>query len=338
MNNAARNHQDIVILNPWLSRLGTADSLGLFFDPLWEVHTILYYRRYYEWITLVFEDWRLEIVEHTTTPDLIPYSSFRYIDFIREYCKRLFYGKNVREDGYPVRNLDDTLPDMAFNNTSIVYHYDTTTNDHIEELTDLPEYTYFVAKEYSSLPRFLRHVTIVNYHDNHSIETNFFCHVLHDARNSCKAAVEDAMASHEHQAIQRVEFAQMNPEFPVHTYHVVEDIAIAAYKDSRLQLDNDLSSEDFSVQIRIWVQKIETAFELSDLLVTDLPVECLYEFEVERLLEVSLAYEKLLQPAFYDSPGGALGLIREFRRWQFCSVDTDKVLSNSKWDFLFDAA
>jgi hypothetical protein len=71
-------------------------------------------------------------------------------------------------------------------------------------------------------------------------------------------------------------------------------------------------------------------------LAADLPLECLYSFEVGRLLEVSLAYEQSLLPKFFNSKDGASNLIQEFSKWQFCSVDTDNVLSGAKWDFLFN--
>jgi capsid portal protein len=66
----------------------------------------------------------------------------------------------------------------------------------IEELTDLNEYTYFAAKQYYAHPRFRRGVKIVNYHEHRSLQTIFYCHVLHDAQNTCKALFkrEEAMS------------------------------------------------------------------------------------------------------------------------------------------------
>jgi hypothetical protein len=58
---------------------------------------------------------------------------------------------------------------------------------------------------------------------------------------------------------------------------------------------------------------------------------------VGRLLEVSLAYELSLLPKFYNSTAGAPNLVQDFNNWQFCSVDTDKVLNDAKWDFLFNS-
>jgi hypothetical protein len=328
MENAAQDHQDMVILNPWLSRRGTADSLALFLDPVWEVRAVIYYRRYYEWITIVHDEWRSEILQHAADLDDLPFSTFRYIDFIREYNKRLFYGKNVDEDGYPIRPLVDNQSQSGSSHDDTVDHFDPTSNVHVEDLTDLTEYTYFVAKEYSSNPRFRRHLTIVNYHASLGIETNFYCHVLHDAHNACRAAAEQESGRVD------VEFAQTNAEFPIQVAHVAEDLVIAALRSGRI-FDPDLPKEDIPLQLLLWVNQVQNALEHSGKLV-ELPVECLYSFEVGRLLEVSLAYEKSLLPIFYDSMSGATDLVRRFHNWQFCSVDTDKVLSDAQWNFLFD--
>ena len=67
--------------------------------------------------------------------------------------------------------------------------FDQTSNSDLKELTDLREYTYFVAKQYNSVAR-LRHVTILNLHDIRGPEMNFFCHLLDHAHNSCKAAAD----------------------------------------------------------------------------------------------------------------------------------------------------
>ena len=198
MKLSVKESQDMVMLNPWLVRPGTAESLGDYFDPAWDVDVVIYYRRYFEWITITFENWRQDLLENTISPHMIPSSSFRYIDFLREYCKRLFYGKDVNEDGFPVGGLSRAAHDDESMNTSgKVYfnQFDPTTNFEVEELTDLQEYTYFVAKQYYSQARFRHGVNIVNYHDIRGPETNFYCHVLYDAHNACRAAVGRELAS-----------------------------------------------------------------------------------------------------------------------------------------------
>ena len=334
MEKAVQNHQDMVVLNPWLSRRDTANSLALFLDPVWEVHPIIYYRRYFQWITTVFEEWRSEILEHASRRNHFPFSSFRYIDFIREYCKRLFYGKDVNEDGYPIRSFRGTSQSKTFiNDTAIVNNFDQTSNIRVEDLTDLTDYTYFVAQEYSST-RFRRHVTIVNYHETNSMEVNFNCRVLHDAHNACRASAEKMLQSNnERGKSKNTEFPQTNHGIPIDSMQIAEDLVVAAVKARRLQGDSKLSGDDIQYKLRFWAQHLHDNVKN---ITKDLPLECLFKFETTRLLEVSLAYEKSLLPAFYDSPNGAADLVREFKRWRFCSVDTDQVLNDAQWDFLFD--
>ena len=47
MTRSAKASRDVVLLNPWLIREGTALSLGTYLDPVWEVNVVIYYRRYY---------------------------------------------------------------------------------------------------------------------------------------------------------------------------------------------------------------------------------------------------------------------------------------------------
>ena len=335
MEKAVQDHKDMVVLNPWLSRRDTADSLALFLDPVWEVHAVIYYRRYFEWITIVFEEWRSEILEHIAQLDHFPFSTFRYIDFIREYCKRLFYGKDVKDDGYPIRSFRGTIQsETTFTDSSIVNNFDPTSNTHVEDLTDLTDYTYFVAQEYSSNARFRRHVTIVNHHDTKSMEANFYCHVLHDAHNACRAAAKDMLESNGRDHAEDAEFPQTKDGIPIRSMQIAEDLVVAAVKTGRLRDSSGLSSDNIiRFQLRSWAQHVHETLKNST---KDLPIECLFNFESDRLLEVSLAYEKSLIPAFYHSPNGAADLIREFKRWQFCSVDTDRVLNDAQWDFLFN--
>lgn len=335
MKKAVNDHQDMVILNPWLARRGTANSLALYFDPVWEVHAVIYYRRYYEWITLVHDEWKADVLEHTQNLDRMPFSSFRYIDFIREYNKRLFYGKDVMEDGYPIRPFG-SQPDTKQTKDAIVHHFDPSSNSRVVDLTDLTDYSYFVAQEYSSNARFRRGLTIVNSHDNQSIETIFFCNVLHDAHNACKAAAQEELITRGHAEVKKNAFVQTSSNFPIKTKHAIQDIVVAAVKSGRLHADPNLRSDDFPMQLGLWIQQVHKAFNQSGVLVADLPLECLYSFEVGRLLEVSLAYEQSLLPKFFNSKDGASNLIQEFSKWQFCSVDTDNVLSGAKWDFLFN--
>jgi hypothetical protein len=70
----------------------------------------------------------------------------------------------------------------------------------------------------------------------------------------------------------------------------------------------------------------------------DLPMECLTSIEQEKLLAVSLAYEKILLPATYIL-GGEKRIKNQFldfsKKNKFCSVDFT-VLNDPEWNFLFE--
>jgi len=342
MTSTQRRSQDLVMLNPWLVRPGTAESLGIFIDPIWDVTTVVYYRRYFEWITLMFGHWREEFLDGTSSEE-IPYSTFRYIDFLREYNKRLFYGKNVNED--PVRDLHLNAYDDIMNvkNRRLkVYadQFDLSSNVDVQELTDLQEYTYFVAKQYNSVPR-LRHVTIVNFHDIRDPVVNFFCHVLDHADNSCKAAIEmegkvDDILDEPIEMDK--EFVQAsNTTVPFDLQTALEDIVIHANALGKLKMD----AENFNVgkrrasQFQLWIDMVRTALEEKEITADDFPFQCLYEFENRRLLQVSLAYEKSMLPMFFASPKGETAMKEAFSHWRFCSVDTKDIIQGSEWKFLF---
>ena len=346
MERSAKASKDMVILNPWLSHTGTAVSLGTYFDPVWDVKVVIYYRRYFEWITIKFDEWREEIFEYTLSPRkaLIPSTSFRYIDFLREYCKRLFYGKDVNEDGFPVKELDHDTHDTGIVSMQKVERklyfdqFDPTTDFEVEELTDLQEYTYFVAKQYYANPRFRHGISIVNYHDIRGPVTNFYCHVMHDAHNACKTAFEREESESKTDEMRTESFAQVDPILPFKPSHALEDIVIAGYTAGRLQFDDTRSKKKFVQQVLLWIEMVHSALQERKLSITDLPEECLYQFEIDRLLEVSLAYEKAILPEFFRSSKGADGLQDEFSRWRFCSVDTAMILDDERWNFLFEGA
>ena len=80
---------------------------------------------------------------------------------------------------------------------------------------------------------------------------------------------------------------------------------------------------------------IHSTLEAEHIHLSELPVECLYRFEVDRLLEVSLAYEKSLLPDFFESELGANDLREEYGKWRFCSIDTSAIVGDPRWDFIF---
>ena len=356
MELSLKKSKDIVLLNPWLVHPGSAGPLHSYLDPVWDTKVVIYYRRYFEWIASIFEGWRKEIRDNMFSPCTanIPVSTIRFIDFLREHCKRLFYGKDVNEDGFPIGPLSQTAHTTAIiinpisqgSTNGHVYQalYDPETDKDVKELTDLNEYTYFVAKEYNSLPKFRHGITIVNYHDFRGPETNFYCHVLPHARGACKAVLDKDLESYTSETT--IPTRKLSSSTPGYKYFpglepskLYEEIVITAYSKGRLKLRATIMDRPtFLRQLSLWMEMIDHALEQKGILVSDFPFECLYPFEVNRLLEVSLEYEKHLLPDFFASPRGRGALEREFRKWRFCSVDTVEILQSRQWDFIFDDA
>lgn len=334
--------QNLVLTNPWLVRPGTADSLEIFIHPAWDVQVVIYYRRYFEWVTIKFNTWRKELIDHMPSPDNIPFSSLSYTDYLRKYCQRLFYGKDIKDEYFPVQDLKGTsfrhgeTGGLQDSRKAYLDHFDPTTNMNVEELTDLNDYTYFVALQYHSSPKFRHSVNIINYHDITGPESNFYCHVLHDAHNTCKNAVDREQVPSEPLEMERKEFAQRNSKVPFTLGHAVEEIVFAAYEAGRLSLDGLKSKNRFKQQVLLWHDMVLSAFSNKKKSVANLPTECLYQFEIDRLLQVSLVYEKLLLPGFFVGSKGKSNLIEEYSKWRFCSVDTTNVLKDPQWDFLFE--
>lgn len=95
MEDVRLTSHDMIMLNPWLVRPGSAGPLSLYLDSVFDVKVVIYYRRFFEWFQYKYDEWRADLFENSLSMDKvkIPSSSFRYIDFIREYCKQLLYGK-----------------------------------------------------------------------------------------------------------------------------------------------------------------------------------------------------------------------------------------------------
>jgi hypothetical protein len=135
------------------------------------------------------------------------------------------------------------------------------------------------------------------------------------------------------------EFSQSNPStLPFKPSQAFEEIVIAAYSAGKLHFDDTKSRKIFSEQILLWMDMIHSALQKMKIPIASLPMECLYQFEIDRLLEVSLAYEKALLPRFFASSKGADNLENEYSKWRFCSVDIAVVLEEPKWNFLFEDA
>jgi len=340
MERSLADSQNMIIHNPWFIHKGTAESLGDYLGRSWDVTVVIYYRRFYEWITIMFDRWRQELREKILHPNHIPFNSLRYIDFLREYCKRLFYGNDINEDGFPFRELSHRGHGGSINKATVHSSlFDPVAHEQFppEELTDLTEYTYFAAKQYQTVSRFRRNVQIVNYHDAISPDSNLYCHVLHDASNACRAAIAREKVIHEEQVPrENHRFLQLDAKLAFKGTHALEEIAIGAYHRGVLHFEG--TAKKFRTQIKLWIDMIESALAKNGKTISDLPIECLYDFEIQRLLEVSLAYEKILLPEFYASVEGASEMRSAFSASNFCSVDIEQVIGGSKWSFLFAAA
>lgn len=336
MEETFKESHDLIMLNPTLTRQGSAEPLSIYLDYVWDVKVAIYYRRFFEWISFKYNTWREEQMANSLSASGIP-TTYRYIDFLREHCKQLFYGKDVNEDGFPVRKLrrDARKEATEKRKKTVVSTFNPTTNFDLEELTGLEDYVYFVAKQYYSEARFRRGIKIVNYHDTHSIETDFYCHVLHDAPNSCNDAVQREIQMQDYSYGQE---ESTNSETTLSPSVALEDIVIEAYFSGRLSFDLSQPQKKFASQISLWKEMIAIALRESNVSVEHLPTECLYKYERARLLEASLAYEKSMLPDFFASPKGAPKLKSDFEKWRFCSVDSAAIISDPRWDFLFKDA
>ena len=191
-----------------------------------------------------------------------------------------------------------------------------------------------MAKQYHSQPRFQRGIKIVNYHDVHGVETNFYCSVLHGAPNSCNDAFH---REHENTSNSTWDEGHSWMSLPaiLAPSIALEDIVIKAFTGGRLSFDAAQPREKFMDQVLLWTEMIAIALHEKGIPIEQLPMECLYKFERIRLLEASLAYEKDLLPEFFASHRGARDLKNEFEKQTFCSVDTAVILSDPQWDFFF---
>lgn len=147
LSHAVEESYDVIMLNPWLTFPGSSHGLSIYLDKIFDVTVVIYYRRFFEWISIKYQNWRRDLFDTSLTPVIseLPLSSFQYVDFLREYCKQLFYGKNVNEDGFPVASLhryvivEDSAPQIDLS----VSDFDPTTNFDLEQLTGLQDYVYF---------------------------------------------------------------------------------------------------------------------------------------------------------------------------------------------------
>merc|ERR1712232_549948 len=116
----------------------------------------------------------------------------------------------------------------------------------------------------------------------------------------------------------------------------LEDIVVAAFVAGKLQA-NDIKTPDRKIkQIHLWIEMVRTSLFKRNIKIENLPFECLRDFETIRLLQVSLAYEQSMLPMFFASPKGERDLRSAYSQWRFCSVDTNEIIQDPQWSFLFE--
>jgi hypothetical protein len=223
------------------------------------------------------------------------------IDFIRVFCPRLFSSKK-----------SDSPNDV---------HLD------YADLTDIQEYTYHIWKRYHDVPSFQDHIKIVNFHDGHIIKA-FYCDVL-SAERACKLETERLTNS-----------SSFHARSKSSTLYV--DLAIGVHWMNTTMLGEEEKEPLDPLTMNTFVDKGENfrkQMEVKGFVEDDLPKECLTKEELTLLLDVSLAYEKILLPDTYAT-GGSEATREHFAKTvaanKFCSVDIKAVLMDPKWKFLFE--
>jgi len=184
------------------------------------------------------------------------------------------------------------------------------------DLANLQEYTYHIWKRYKKIPQY-DNIKIVNFHSGNIVKS-FYCDVL-EAENACKLESE------------RPETLKKRSK----TSTIYFDLAVRnhwlghAYKeDGSSHTKKEFQGEADVIKDRMSAMGFNEG---------DLPKECLTEAEKEKLLSVSLAYERILLPKTY-ALGGAQKIKQQFAEFSmnnlFCSVDLN-VLDDPKFAFLF---
>jgi hypothetical protein len=177
------------------------------------------------------------------------------------------------------------------------------------------------------VPSFQDHIKIVNFHDGHIIQA-FYCDVL-SAERACKLETERLTSGN-----------SFNTRSKSSTLYV--DLAIGLHWMNTTMLGEDEKEPLDPLTMNTFVdkgEKFRKHMEVKGFVEDDLPKECLTEEELSLLLDVSLAYEKILLPDTYAT-GGSEATREHFAKTvtanKFCSVDIKVVLMDPKWKFLFE--
>jgi hypothetical protein len=225
----------------------------------------------------------------------------RLIDFIRVFCPRLFSSKK-----------SDSPNDVHLNYAN---------------LTDIQGYTYHIWKRYNDVSSFRDSIKIVNFHDGHILKA-FYCDVL-SVERACE--LETERLARGNSVTTRSKSSTLYVDLAIGVHWMDRNMS---GEDEKGPLD-PLTMDRFSKVGEEFQEQMEAKGFVED----DLPKECLMEEELTLLLDVSLAYEKILLPDTYAS-GGSEATREHFAKTLavdgFCSVDMQAVLMDPKWTFLFE--
>merc|ERR1712232_75469 len=185
------------------------------------------------------------------------------------------------------------------------------------DLTDLQEYTYHAWKRYNKIPQYDNSIKIVNFHGGNIVQS-FYCDVL-EAESACK--LESG----------RSETLTARSK----TSTIYFDLAVRIHWLGHAEKEDDGYHTKEAFQIE--ADEIKERMSAMGFNEGDLPKECLTEAEKEKLLSVSLAYERILLPKTY-ALGGEKKIKQQFADFSmnnlFCSVDLN-IIDDPKWAFLF---
>jgi hypothetical protein len=312
VDSAASQHKKLLISNEWLSHMSTEIALDQVLDAdTWDVNIVLYYRRYFDWLSSMYLRWRdalsIEAVNQLE-------GKVQFIDFCRLVNQRLFEAGEIGEHDGPL-----------------------TSTDAFVDLVDVKEYTYSLWRQFTSVNRFQTGVHILDYHlqENQAAAHDLYCHVLDGAKHVCNdiSVKKSVPLTPVSLPSNRNLVAKRNR--PSST---IEDLIIGAYYSgavsAMLSPQQDKSDAWMPMDETIfnyWHVIVQSNMDVNGLVIKDLPMQCLEEFELDLLQDVSLAFEKLLMPHKYKN-GGARELIKEFSAFtkqnHFCSLNIAAVMDS----------
>jgi len=162
-------------------------------------------------------------------------------------------------------------------------------------------------------------VRILNFHNpNQHITCDFYCHYVPNAKHTCQHCIA---GNHQHTNAQSASMTAYN------------DIVYTAAQRGIL------TTEEMSNRTRYeMTQDLKRHHHSAGL--DRMPVKCPHRVLLEKLLEKSLAFERLIMPDFSTTPEGEAMHKRDF--WamekQYCTVDVDALLAGkSHWNEVVEA-